>query len=371
MTYNNSTIVFLLTILLSIFILHPMSSSGQQQPVKAAYWFQGSGFPLTSIDSSLFTHLFYAFADLNTTTYQLTISPSNLNSFSQFTKTVQQRNPNIKTLISIGGGDSTLASGFISMASSPASRKSFIDSSIKLARNYNFHGLDLDYEYPKVSSDMTNLGILLNEWRSAVNLEATSSGKPPLILTAAVYYSATRSNSLNYPYQSMAKNLDWINVMAYDFWAPKWSDVTRPNAALYDPTSKVNGDNGVKSWIKAGLPTKKIVLGFPFYGYEWSLVDVNKHGYFAPFDVGLSKGATVFSKIKEFVDQEKAITVYNSTVVENYCYSGNTWICYDDVDSITVKVRYVKENGLLGYFAWHAGADDNWMLSKAAASAML
>ncbi|KAH0970173.1 hypothetical protein GBA52_022329 [Prunus armeniaca] len=65
-------------ILLSGFVfLAQLSFSTGQTVVKGAYWFPDSGFPASSINSSLFTHLFCAFADLNSANYQVTVSSSN------------------------------------------------------------------------------------------------------------------------------------------------------------------------------------------------------------------------------------------------------------------------------------------------------
>ncbi|CAJ1944778.1 unnamed protein product [Sphenostylis stenocarpa] len=114
-----------------------------------------------------------------------------------FTQTVQRKNPSVKTLLSIGGGASD-PSTFSTMASQPSSRKSFIDSSIQLARSNNFHGLDLDYEYPSSSSDMQNLGVLIREWRTALFSEARTSGKQVLLLALAAFINSNYY-SLNYP----------------------------------------------------------------------------------------------------------------------------------------------------------------------------
>ncbi|KAL2502514.1 Glycosyl hydrolase family protein with chitinase insertion domain [Forsythia ovata] len=336
------------------------------QNVKGGYWFPQSGFAASDIDSSLFTHLFCAFADLDPQTYQLTISSANNASFAQFTKTVVLKNPSVKTLLSIGGGsaDKTV---FSSMAAQSTSRKAFIDSSIKLARSYGFSGLDLDWEYPQAASDMVNLGSLLKEWRTAVAAEATTSGKVALTLTAAVYLAPTL-NDLKYPVQSINSNLDWINVMAYDFYDPSWYKFTNSHAALYDPSGQVSGSYGVGAWSQAGVNAKKLVLGLPFYGYAWRLVNANNHGLLAPASgpASADNGAMGYRQIKNFIAQNKAPIVYNSTIVTNYCYAGTTWIGYDDSQSINDKVLYAKQKGLLGYFAWHVGVDNNWALSQQA-----
>lgn len=71
-----------------------------------------------------------------------------------------------------------------------------------------------------------------------------------------------------------------------------------------------------------------------------------------------------YAQINNFIAQNGASALYNSTFVSNFCYSGTTWIGYDDKESISTKVTYAKNRGLLGYFAWHVGADDNWALSQ-------
>lgn len=338
-----------------------------QAGVRAAYWFPRSEFPVTNIDSTEFTHLFCAFANLDSQSKQVTISASDAAVFSQFTKTVQAKNSNVKTLLSIGGGHSN-RQDFAAMASQSASRKAFIDSSIRLARSNGFHGLDLDWEYPTTVADMTNLGILLNEWRAAVNNEG-NSGRGRLLLAAAVSYKPV-VDGLRYPVESIARNLDWINVMAYDFFAPNRANakVTNSHAALNDPSSstRISARDGIEDWIQANVPGNKLVLGLPFYGYAWRLVDANNHGLQAPANGPLfsQDGSIGYNRIKEFIDQNKATTVYDSAVGTGYCYSGTTWIGFDGPRTISAKVSFAKQRGLLGYFAWHVGADSNWVLSK-------
>ncbi|CAA2996240.1 chitotriosidase-1-like [Olea europaea subsp. europaea] len=156
--------------------------------------------------------------------------------------------------------------------------------------------------------------------------------------------------------------------MAYDFYDPSWYKFTNSHAALYDPPGQVSGSYGMGAWTQAGVRAKKLALGMPFYGYTWRLVNANNHGLLAPTNGPASpeNGAMGYRQITNFITQNKAITVYNSTIVTNYYYAGTTWIGFDDTQSNAAKVSYAKQKGLLGYFAWHVGVDNNWALSQQA-----
>ncbi|KOM32914.1 hypothetical protein LR48_Vigan01g247000 [Vigna angularis] len=349
-----------------LFMLHLHASTAQNI---GGYWFAGSGFPASNINSTLFTHLFYAFADINSITYNVTISSSNSVQLSTFTQTVQQKNPSVKTLLSIGGGASN-SSTFSAMASQPSSRKSFIDSAIQLARSNNLHGIDVDWESPSTPSDMQNFGQLAREFRTYLLSEARDSGKSALLLSAALFRSSNYY-SLDLPAKAINDSFDFINVMTYDFHGPNWfPNRTAPPAALYfQPNSgayQVGGDQGISSWIAAGVSPRKISMGIPYYGYAWRLRNASNNRLYAPANGSAfgGDGSMGYNQIRAFVSQNGARCVYNSTVVTDYCSSGTTWIGYDDVQSVTAKVNYCKSKGLFGHFVWQVGADNNWNLSR-------
>jgi hypothetical protein len=101
------------------------------------------------------------------------------------------------------------------MLNRPSYRKSFIESSIKTARKYGFQGIDLFWLWPNNASDMTNMGILLDEWRAEVNSESRKPGQAQLILTMALRYLSTFEFG-SYPIESIQRNMDWGHVV------PSW-----------------------------------------------------------------------------------------------------------------------------------------------------
>ncbi|XP_028783594.1 nod factor hydrolase protein 1-like [Neltuma alba] len=215
--------------------------------MKAAYWFEQSIFPASAINSSLYTHICYAFLVPNSITYKLQVSNSTAESLSRFTSSLGTKTPPLKTLLSIGGAGSNRAV-FAQVASNHTSRETFINSAIEVARNFGFDGLDLDWEFPQTSTEMDHLGLLLRDWRNAILDDAKSRGQPPLLLTAAVYFAVEfflSPTPRTYPVASINDNMDWINVMSYDYNGAS-SNRTGPLAS-FNPRSNVNTVYGLRS----------------------------------------------------------------------------------------------------------------------------
>ncbi|KAI8570436.1 hypothetical protein RHMOL_Rhmol01G0033800 [Rhododendron molle] len=352
---------------LLLFLPSLANSSESQTWIKAGYWFSGSEFPAPDIDSSLFTHLICGYAYINNSTFELLISAPDETNFSNFTNIVRQKNPTVTTLLSIWTQNQNFAAYF-SMTSQLSHRSSFIESSIQTARLYGFDGLELNGVKPGTSmNNMTDMRLLFDEWRSAINRESKNSSRSPLILTMEGHYMPSQ-NSTSYPLDSIRRNLDWVNIRAYDYHSPSKDSFTGAHSALYDPSSNLNTDYGIKEWIRRGLPAKQMVLGLAYYGYSWTLVDPTDNGIGSPARGTIENdgGTMNYKYIRSFWKCDGEKVLYNSTYVTNYCVtSSSIWIGYDDVEAIRTKVSYAREKGLLGYTVFHVPNDYNWELSKA------
>jgi GH18 family chitinase len=363
-------------LLLLMFLLLHFHCSNPQSWIKAGYWYAGSESPIPDLNSALFTHLICAFADVNSSTYQLSISSAVEQYFSIFTNTVKRKNPSVVTLLSIWNGQAATVQSILgekvntsvlsSMLNRPSYRKSFIESSIKTARKYGFQGIDLFWLWPNNASDMTNMGILLDEWRAEVNSESRKSGQAQLILTMALRYLPAFEFG-SYPIESIQRNMDWGHVVAYDYHLPSKENFTHFHAALYDPSSHVNTDYGIREWLGKGFPSNKLLLGLAYHGYAWALANPGENAIGAA-STGVAEtkdGSMSYKYIKEYIRSYGATIIFNSTYVVNYCIIGSTWINFDDVEAIRAKIGYVKEKKLLGYNVFQLSNDDNWVLSLA------
>ncbi|KAF5469585.1 hypothetical protein F2P56_013648 [Juglans regia] len=303
--------------------------------VKSGYWFFGRDFnwPVSKIPSELFTHLYAGFAKVDDDGTVSTVLEQYSDQFRTFTDTVRVRCPQVKTLLSISGEGSPISP----VVADTEKRQTFIRTSIELAWDLGFDGLDLGWLYPSNDDQKDQLSHFLNEWRSAVDKEVKKTvGIKPLLLTAAVFYHSV-NNTFNYPIQAINEKLDWINVLAIDFYTPKSDSSPEETGPVHawntQPVPKARcGRVGIEEWIKNGIVTNKIDP----VAYR----DVQK-------EVELWRG------IYE--------TVYDSNYIAVYWHeiNGEKWIDYDDALCIFGRVRGARTRNLGGYFAWHLATDDD------------
>ncbi|KAE9609777.1 hypothetical protein Lal_00006191 [Lupinus albus] len=358
--------------LVSVALVLTASTSGTASAtaVKGIYWMDQPLFPASTINTSLFTHVYYAFLAPNATTFKLYVSNSSNITLTNFITAFRTRIP---TILSIGGSNAT---SFSLIFSNNTTRATFINSTISVARAYGFDGVDLDWEFPQNSDDTNNLGSLFQEWRIAITADAALTRKPPLLLTAAVYFAVDfflSDNPRTYPVTSINQNVDWVNVMSYNFHG-SWNNDTGAPSGLFNPTRNISVVDGLKSWIGAGVKPEKLVMGMPLYGMTWQLEDPKVNGIGAAV-MGPgpgSNGAMAYFKVLEFNMQKNAKVVYDVDTMSVYSYSGSYWIGYDDPLTVTAKVGYAQALSLGGYFFWAAGYDtNNWKISTQASKAWI
>lgn len=164
-----------------------MAASG----IKAGYWpsYLSSTFPASSIRFSYFTHVYYAFLQPDPASFEITVTPFDAEAIPSFVTAA--RDNGVRAMLTVGGGASNLTT-FGRLASNHSTRAAFILSSLATARRFGLDGLDLDWEFPADAYEMSLLGDLFTEWRSAIDGEAAACGLPKLLLSAAVYFASSR-----------------------------------------------------------------------------------------------------------------------------------------------------------------------------------
>lgn len=113
-----------------------------------------------AIDPFLCTHIIYSFANISHD--EIDTWEWNDVTLYDTLNTLKSRNPNLKTLLSVGGWNFG-SQRFSKIASNTQSRRSFIKSVPPFLRTHGFDGLDLAWLYPG-RRDKRHLTTLVKVW---------------------------------------------------------------------------------------------------------------------------------------------------------------------------------------------------------------
>jgi len=354
----------------------PPTLPGDPYKIIAYYpsWSAYQNFEVSQAAASSVTHINYAFANLRDGKVVIgdsAVDNSNIKKLNQLKKV----NPKLKTLISVGGW--TWSDQFSDVAQSIYSRTRFADSVVQFLRNNDFDGIDLDWEYPVTGGlatnasrpeDKQNFTLLLRTIRDKLDAAQLKDGKVYLLTIAAASFSSYMSNI---EIAKVAGIVDWINLMTYDYHGD-WEKRSNLIAPLYaDPNDPANAESNIdytiKMYLNAKVPSKKLVLGIPFYGRSWTNCSSTNSGLFQACS-GVAEGA-IADGIHEYGNLVKQgwitgngfVRYWNdsSRVPWLYNKTTKTFISYEDPESIAYKAGYIKTKELGGAMVWELSQDSN------------
>jgi len=347
----------------------------------------GQFFP-EDIDPGLCTHMVFSFAKMCNSSSGWTLCPYEWNDQDEpwadglYTrmKNLKNRNPNLKSLLAVGGWNHGSA-GFVEMVSSRQNMEQFAVNAIKYINDIGYDGFDLDWEYPAKTAvdtspqaDYYNFQTLCDVLRGYID-----TNSPSTLLTAAVGIGQDKIYEIDgqlpsYNMANMNKNLDMINLMAYDIHG-HWEDKTGHHALLHvkEEDDRLNYTDSIEwiidNWIALGADPKKMALGLPAYGRTFKLAG-SETGYMAPCELGsnglYSGQAGPYTReggylaYYEVCERLKSgwTSVWDDEGKVPYAFGDGDWVGYDNPDSIELKVQLAKSKGLGGIMWWAVDVDD-------------
>lgn len=293
-----------------VLLLMLFSLSTIAQEFKVIGYYMPSNFPV-NIDH--YTHINYSFA-IPAKTGDTLLPLRNPEHVKEMIKRVHDKDK--KIFLSIGGwgigdggGDDTR---FHKMAETEHGRKAFINSTMKMVREYGFDGVDFDWEYPDEDSPSADQYVKIV---SALGDSLRSENRK---LTAAVISYGKKGYGI---LAEAFEHMDWLNLMAYDDdYGPDYIKAHSPYSLAL---------KSINYWLdERGLPPHKAVLGLPYYAKK------GMGNYGLPYNRLLAEGASQY---------------------DDY-WEGNF---YNGQITIREKVKLAIDRGLAGVMVWEIKHDTN------------
>lgn len=242
-------------------------------------------------------------------------------------------------------------------------RNNAVNSILTVYTEKEFAGLNVDFEYMGYPTEETRKNFTL--FVSDLTARCKAIDKKCEV-SLDVFADSAIKNRL-YDLSALGKIVDQIIVMAYDFYRPgstqsgpvaplrgkcNSTNFSSPSPCLdYDVVTSI-GD------INKFIPSYKIILGVPFYGYEWQTVDASflantypKTGVVATYKriQGLFGNDKISSLSASW--SNLTLTPYLSYVENDKTYQ----IHYEDTASLKLKIDFVHQAKMGGLAIWALG----------------
>lgn len=260
----------------------------------------------------------------------------------------------------------------IEAAIDPENSQQVIDEILQITQQRNFSGINIDLEYinspsTEIQNQFTEFIKQLSQQLNDYNLTPT-----PYDLTIDIYADTGYKQSERlWQLQDLAPYVDAFIVMGYDFHRSTTSSAG-PVAPIHGAPEKWEEDlNSSLSFIMDLVPPEKIILGIPFYGYEWSTYTAKPNSA----TIRRSGGIATYTRVKELLENCNIITdLAELNDNPDNCYSqfdsdalspyiiyrdGRQYqqIWYENAESLQYKLQYIKNTGMAGMAIWALGYD--------------
>lgn len=175
-------------------------------------------------------------------------------------------------------------------------------------------------------------------------------------------YASASENKHIWDIHPIAQTVDYVVVMAYDFHR-RSSSTAGPVAPIFGGKKVWDSDiaQHLKEFITL-IPKEKILLGVPFYGYEWQTTSDEAQAHTFP-----DSGSTAsFERVQELLLKKNELQVsehWNEEALSpylSYIERGKTYVVYyENSRSISYKLDLANQLDLAGIAIWALGYEGN------------
>ncbi|XP_062510251.1 di-N-acetylchitobiase-like isoform X1 [Corticium candelabrum] len=288
--------------------------------------------------------------------------------WSKVTTVALFRNPNDPELMCYAHskGARVVLRGLFSVAklTNKTERDLWLKTQVEMAKEYHMDGINIDIEDPISDSDSAlrdDLTQLVFDTKVAF-----AGAIPGSQVSFDIAWSPDCADGRCYDTVGLANVVDFLVVMSYDERSQiRGACIASANSPLPQTVE------GIEMFRKYGIPDSKLVLGQPWYGYNYPCISMSDgnicHLEEVPFrGVNCSDAAGSeenYSDIQKLLINSTSGRIWNATLCApffDYVASDGRrhQVWYDDPQSIGMKCDYVVANGLRGIAMWTSDSLD-------------
>eukprot|EP01084_Bolivina_argentea_P261031 440989_1 len=250
----------------------------------------------------------------------------------------------------------------IPLTNNATERMIWIQQTFEQIQYYHFDGITFDIEGPMMPNTMET-----QQYVTIIN-ETTiyfHSNMPGSQISVCVPWQSYLVNLRQLPYYELSLVSDLLYIMDYDTQSQNYQHQCLAAAnAPFQGTQR-----GIQSYLNDGVDSKKLILGVPWYGYNYSCImnEMESHqSKYCPIPFATFRGVNcsdaagnekTYAIINNLIDLNMNITDirwdnsmsapyfnYKDDSVPNQVYQ----IWFDNIRSLSMKYNYAKSMGLRG-----------------------
>ncbi len=273
--------------------------------------------------------------------------------FLELSQQMNNQNKNVEIVLSQFESDV-----IVSLLTNEKSIQNLLTSLDSILLAYPINGINLDIEYAGQITD--SLRSKMVELIAAIDQHLEQ--KYEHVQFSVDMYASAASKRQIWDVEKIEPYIDYIVVMAYDFHQ-RSSSQAGPVAPLFGGKQYWDSDinQHLANFVKF-VPKEKLLLGVPFYGYEWQTTSREPQAHTFP-----KTGSTAsFKRVKKIMADSETLQVeegWNEQALSPYLsYMENDEIFvvyYENSRSLSYKLDYVNQLNLGGISIWALGYEDS------------
>jgi len=262
----------------------------------------------------------------------------------------------VQVLLSLGGWGWDRQ--FASIVSRPEAEALYVKAVMDVIEQYEYDGIDLDWEYPDNEDEVAGFERLARRFRRDLDALGTKRSKPMVLTMAA---SANPGTLRWLDTKFLVETMDWINVMTYDFTGD-WAGYAGHHSPLYASVKQPGGPRRSTELTMnylledRRLPADRLVVGIPLYGRGFAVSEPYASTKDAP-KARIPQGN--YANLHRLRQQEGWTRQWDDQTKNPWLVAPDRSVVigYDDAESVALKTDWALKKGFRGIFFWQVGAD--------------